>query len=80
MKRVRHLRQLVLNAQYVVDAEAVADAILTRAAARRLAPETAFRNDRSDVPVRSFRPSGHARSFRPCKPSMRRDIVVGARR
>jgi hypothetical protein len=80
MKRIRHLRQLVLDAQYVVDEEAVADAILTRATARRLVPEVLFRNDQRDVPVRSFRPSVHARSFRPCRPSMRRELVVGSRR
>jgi hypothetical protein len=75
MRRIRHLRQLVRDAQYVVDEEVVADAIIARARARRLVAGVVFRNDRSDVPVRSFRPSAHARSFRP---SMRRDVVVGA--
>jgi hypothetical protein len=80
MERIRHLRQLVLDAQYVVDEKAVADAILTRATARRLLPEVLFRNDRRDFPVRSFRPSVHARSFRRCRPSVGREFAVGARR
>jgi hypothetical protein len=79
MRRLRHLQQLVLDAQYVVDEDAVAEAILVRALARRLVPEVEFRSDRRDARVRSFRPAPNARSFRPCRPSVRRD-AMGARR
>ncbi len=53
---------------YVIDAQAVAGAILARACARRTVPGTTFRNDASDPTpqVRSFRPTRQARSFRPC--------------
>jgi hypothetical protein len=65
-RRIKLLQQLVLDSQYAVDEALVAKAILARAAARRLVPETAFRNDVRDPQVQSFRPSRHARSFRPC--------------
>ncbi|HEY7961958.1 MAG TPA: hypothetical protein VID29_08560 [Solirubrobacteraceae bacterium] len=65
-RQIQILRQLVLDAQYAVDAAAVADAILARAATRRAVLGTTFRNDVRSAPVRSFRPSRHARSFRPC--------------
>jgi hypothetical protein len=76
-RRLRLLRQLVLDSQYAVDEAAVAAAIVARATARRLVPATAFRNDLRgrDPQVRSFRPSRQARSFRPCNVA-----VPGARR
>jgi hypothetical protein len=72
-KRIRVLRQLVADSQYVIDAAAVADAIIARAAARRLVAEVRFRNDIGEPEVvRSFRPTKKARSFRPCNlPSTR---------
>jgi hypothetical protein len=69
MQRAQLLRQLVRDSQYVIDEHQVANAILARAAARRLVGETAFRNDARaarTARVRSFRPSAHVRSFRPC--------------
>jgi hypothetical protein len=66
MQRIQLLRQLVLDSQYVVDENALADAIVARVLARRLVPELRFRNDSRGPQVRSFRPSAHARSFRPC--------------
>jgi hypothetical protein len=66
MQRAQLLRQLVLDSQYVIDEHIVADAILTRAATRRLVGEAAFRNDACGPRVRSFRPSTQVRSFRPC--------------
>jgi hypothetical protein len=64
--QVQRLRQLVLDSQYVVDEASLADAIIARATARRLVAGVAFRNDLGGPQVRSFRPSRHARSFRPC--------------
>jgi hypothetical protein len=65
-RQIQLLRQLVLDSQYAVDPAAVAEAILTRSLARRGVMGVAFRNDVRAEPVRSFRPSRHARSFRPC--------------
>lgn len=67
-RQIQLLRQLVLDSQYAVDPASVADAILTRAAMRRAVLGAGFRNDPrgADAPVRSFRPSRQARSFRPC--------------
>ena len=70
MRRAQLLRQLVLDSQYAIDEHLIATAILTRAATRRLVPETSFRNDARAVRaavVRSFRPTAQARSFRPCR-------------
>jgi hypothetical protein len=55
----------VLDSQYVVDETALADAIIARGTARRLVGGIAFRNDVRRQPVRSFRMSTRARSFRP---------------
>jgi hypothetical protein len=67
MQRVPLIRQLVLESQYAIDERLVADAILARAAARRLIGGVTFRNDaRAPQAVRSFRPSTQVRSFRPC--------------
>jgi hypothetical protein len=65
-RQIQLLRQLVLDAQYAVEPASVADAILTRAATRRAVLGSTFRNDLRAAPVRSFRPSRQARSFRPC--------------
>ncbi|HEY5287646.1 MAG TPA: hypothetical protein VIJ50_11130, partial [Solirubrobacteraceae bacterium] len=58
----------IRESQYAVDSEAVADAIVARAIARRAVLGTTFRNDARSVStqVRSFRPTRKARSFRPC--------------
>jgi hypothetical protein len=81
MQRAQLLRQLVLDSQYVVDEELVANAILARATARRLVPEATFRNDLRGVQVRSFRPTKLARSFRPCNlPAAEGGRVVSLRR
>jgi hypothetical protein len=69
-RQTQLLRQLVLDSLYAVDASAVAEAIVMRAAARRSVMGAAFRNDIRKLPtsepeVRSFRPSRQARSFRP---------------
>ncbi|HEX3909242.1 MAG TPA: hypothetical protein VHW67_00900 [Solirubrobacteraceae bacterium] len=82
MQRAQLIRQLVLDSQYVIDEHQVADAILARAVARRLVGEAAFRNDpraQRAARVRSFRPSSHARSFRPCtleRPPERRRLAT----
>jgi len=91
-RQIQLLRQLILDSQYAVDASAVADAILARAAARRAVVEITFRNDlralrdevRDEVrgpQVRSFRPTRHARSFRPCNAKRQEDgfIAMSAR-
>jgi hypothetical protein len=65
-RQIQLLQALVGDAQYAVDPTAVAEAILARSAARRGVMGVAFRNDVRAAPVRSFRPSRHARSFRPC--------------
>ncbi len=68
MQRAQLLKRLVLDSQYVIDEHLVATAILARGAARRAVGGATFRNDaRRPRPVRSFRPSAEARSFRPCK-------------
>lgn len=67
-RQIQLLGELVRESQYAVDAEAVADAIVARAMARRAVIGTTFRNDARPVgtQVRSFRPTRKARSFRPC--------------
>jgi hypothetical protein len=67
MNRAQLIRELVLDSQYVIDEHLVASAILARARTRGLIGAVAFRNDiPAPNPVRSFRPTSHARSFRPC--------------
>jgi hypothetical protein len=66
MQRAQLLRQLVLDSQYLIDDETLAQAIVARVATRGLIPGTVFRNDARALQVRSFRPSNQARSFRPC--------------
>ncbi|HEY3971149.1 MAG TPA: hypothetical protein VGL79_07095 [Solirubrobacteraceae bacterium] len=67
-RQIQLIQELIRDSQYAVDAEAVADAIVARAMARRAVMGTTFRNDiRGLAPqVRSFRPTRQARSFRPC--------------
>jgi hypothetical protein len=55
----------------VVDDALVADAIVARITTRLLVPETRFANDPRPPQVQSFRPSRHARSFRPCNVDLR---------
>lgn len=63
-ERTKLIRDLVRESHYVVDPDAVAEAILIRSAALRVLPDVAFRQN-PDVPqVRSFRPHRGARSFR----------------
>jgi hypothetical protein len=73
MERAQLLRQLVLDAHYVVDEELVAAAILARGTTRSLVSDAAFRNDARGPEVRSFRPTRQARSFRPCNLQPARD-------
>ena len=76
-RRLKVIRQLVLESSYVVDPDLVASAIVERARIRRLVPDTRFRNDLVPVEnggagramsarteVRSFRPAPVNRSFR----------------
>jgi len=63
-RRVRVLKQLVRESLYVVDEQAVAHAILSRANARLLVADLAFRSDAATPRVRSFRRDPTARSFR----------------
>jgi hypothetical protein len=67
MNRAQLIRELVLDSHYVIDEHLVASAILARAGTRGLIGAVAFRNDLpAPRPVRSFRPTADARSFRPC--------------
>lgn len=72
-RQIQLLRQLISDAQYAVDPAAVAEAILMRSTARRGVSGMAFRNDIRAAPVRSFRPSRQARSFRPCNAKLSGD-------
>ncbi|MFZ2112843.1 MAG: hypothetical protein WAU77_03815 [Solirubrobacteraceae bacterium] len=67
-RQIQLLGELIRDSQYAVDSEAVADAIVARAMARRAVIGTTFRNDArpAGTQVRSFRPTRKARSFRPC--------------
>jgi hypothetical protein len=65
MRRTQLIRQLVLDSQYVVDEATLADAIIARGTARRVVCGITFRNDVRRPPVRSFRMTTQARSFRP---------------
>ena len=63
--RVKVLKQLVSDGQYVIDEAAVADSILLRSMALRMLPDVTFRSPPRGLPeVRSFRPHRGARSFR----------------
>ena len=65
MQRAQLLRQVVLDSQYVVDEEMLADVMIARARKTRSLPEAASRNDARGSHVRSLSPCKHARSFRP---------------
>ncbi len=75
-RQIQLLRQLLLDSQYAVDPEAVADAILARAVTRRTVRGIAFRNDTRGPQVRSFRPTRHARSFKPCTAKSAQDGLI----
>jgi hypothetical protein len=79
-RQIQLLRQIILDSQYAVDEDTVADAIIARARARRAVIGMTFRNDvRKDVrepQVRSFRPSNKARSFRPCNAKGSQDGLI----
>lgn len=62
--RVKVLKELVRDAHYVVEPDAVAEAIIVRAYAQRVLPDVAFRGTPNVPQVRSFRPHRGARSFR----------------
>lgn len=63
--RVKVLKQLVADELYVVDASAIADAMLLRLRIVRTLPEVTFRcAPHAAPPVRSFRPHRGTRSFR----------------
>jgi hypothetical protein len=75
-RQIQLLRQLVLDSQYAIDDASIAEAILARAAARHTVMGTAFRNDARGPQVRSFRPTRHARSFRPCNAKRPQDALI----
>jgi hypothetical protein len=62
--RIRLLRQLVAESLYVVDEQAVADAIVARARVRQAVAAPALRGVVRPARVRSFRRTRSARSFR----------------
>lgn len=63
-ERTKLLKDLIQDSHYVVDPDAVAEAIIVRSAALRVLPDVHLRSA-PDVPqVRSFRPHRGARSFR----------------
>lgn len=62
--RIANIKQLVAESTYPIDEHVIAEAILVRAAARRLIPDLAFRCAPAPSEVRSFRPHRGARSFR----------------
>lgn len=74
--RIANIKQLVAESTYPIDERVIAEAILVRAAARRLVPGLAFRQAPSEPEVRSFRPHRGARSFRLAR--ARRGTVGGA--
>jgi hypothetical protein len=63
--RVKLLKELVNSELYVVDAVAVADAVLLRSMTCHMLPDVAFRGTpRPEPEVRSFRPHRGVKSFR----------------
>jgi len=74
--RLANIQQLVAESTYPIDESVIAEAILVRAAARRLVPDLAFRQAPAQPEVRSFRPHRGARSFRLAR--VRRRTVGGA--
>lgn len=73
--RVRVIREVVDKSLYVIDAVAVADAIVFRAMAKHLIPEQSFQTELRARQVRSFRPNRDARSFRLCGSSRMRRVA-----
>jgi hypothetical protein len=65
MQQTETIRQLVLDSQYAIDAETVAEAIIARALTRRLVPGMAFRNDLRPAAVRSAPAAAPSRRSRP---------------
>ena len=63
--RVKLLKELVHDGLYVIDAAAVADAVMLRSMTRHMLPQVTFRGTPRPVPqVRSFRPHRGAKSFK----------------
>ncbi len=62
--RVRVLKEMVASSLYAVDERAVANAIVARALVHRTVAAAEFRAERHEPPVRSFRRTRDARSFR----------------
>jgi hypothetical protein len=62
--RTKVLKQLVRESHYVIDPQAVAEAIIVRSVAQRVLPDMSFRSTPAPPRVRSFRPHRGARSFR----------------
>ncbi len=63
--RVKLLKELIDDELYVIDAAAVAGAVLLRSITRQMLPDITFRATPRPAPqVRSFRPHRGARSFR----------------
>ena len=69
--RIKVLKQLVRESQYVVDPASVAEAIIARSLVRQILPDVSFRGTPSIPPARSFRPHRGGRSFRLCRPERR---------
>jgi len=55
--RLANIQQLVAESTYPIDESVIAEAILVRAAARRLVPDLAFRQAPAQPEVRSYRPT-----------------------
>jgi hypothetical protein len=63
--RTKVLKQLVRESQYVIDPQAVAEAIIVRSVAQHVLPDVSFRSTPAPLSLmRSFRPQRSARSFR----------------
>ena len=62
--RVRVIRELVDRSMYLVDEQAVADAIVLRARTRSAVPGRLFRSRGGSSLIRSFKRAPYARSFR----------------
>jgi hypothetical protein len=63
-QRTKVLKQLVRESHYVIDPDAIAEAIIIRTLAQRVLPDVSFRSAAQTPQVRSFRPHRGARSFR----------------
>ena len=56
-ERAKILQELVRESHYIVDPQAVAEAILLRMMIERALPDVRFRNSLTVAHVRSFRPN-----------------------